>query len=344
VKRWMVVAALGLAAAGGIVAPGAAQASSSSWYQVYQADAIGSFNQTAVISSTNIWSVGDISTGTKPIYKPFIRHFNGSSWQAVTIPDSSGSTSDWVTASSASNVWIGGVKDSPIQASVVYQWNGAHWTKIPVPGSANLQDVTALAPNNVWAFSLGSDITDTIFHWNGSKWRYYLSTSVNFVPQGLSASAPDDVWASGYERSGSKQEVAAYRWNGTAWDPVSMPHPAFDNGGPCVTTVSPSNVWIGWADNTASHALHFDGSKWHTVTTPNYADPYNIVPDGDGGYWFGATAILTGSTWTVEQVPPFTGCFGPVTQIPGTTSALMNAGVQASGSSNPEPTIFRFDL
>jgi hypothetical protein len=340
----MVVAALGLATAGGLIPPSAAQATSSAWYQVYQANAVGSFSQTAAISSTNIWSVADVSAGGKEIYRPFIRHFVGSSWQTVTIPDSSGSTSDWVTASSASNVWLGGVKDSPTQASVVYQWNGTHWTKIPVPGSANLQDVTALAPNNVWAFSLGSDIADTIFHWNGSKWQYYLSTSLNFVPEGLSASAPDNVWASGYERSGSKQEVAAYRWNGTAWDPVSMPHPAYDNAGPVVTAISPSNVWIGWADNTASYALHLNGSTWQTVTGSDGANTLNIVPDGDGGYWFGATAILTGSTWTAEQVPPFTGGYGPVTQIPGTTSSLLNAGVQASGSSNPEPTIFRFDL
>ena len=123
-----------------------------------------------------------------------------------------------------------------------------------------------------------------------------------------------------------------------------MPHPAYDNGGPSVTAVSASNVWIGWLDNTASYALHRKGAKWQTVTAVGGADTLNIVPDGQGGYWFGAMAISTGSTWTTERLPPFTGGYGPVTRIPGTTSSLLNAGVQASGSSTTQPTIFRFDL
>ena len=344
-KRWIVAAALGLATAGGIVTPGTAQASSGAWYRVYQADVPGSFNQTAAISKTNIWAVGDTyTTAGKTIYQPFVRHFNGSSWRAITIPHSSGSTADWVSASAASNVWVGGLKNNSTATTVVYRWNGARWVKIPVPAVTYLQGVIALAPRNAWAFgSSGTEAYD-IFHWNGSKWRYYLANYINFIPQDISASAPNNVWVSGFAYSGSKQVVAAYRWNGTAWHRVSMPHPVFDNAGPDVTAVSPSNVWIGWYDTTSSHALHWDGHHWHTLTAPYYADPLHIVPDGKGGYWFGAQAILTGSTWTAEQVPAFTGGFGGVTRMPGTTSFLLNAGVETGSPSTEKPTIFRFDL
>ena len=344
-KRWIVAAALGLATAGGIVTPGTAQASSGAWYRVYQADVPGSFNQTAAISKTNIWAVGDTyTTAGKTIYQPFVRHFNGSSWRAITIPHSSGSTADWVSASAASNVWVGGLKNNSTATTVVYRWNGARWVKIPVPAVTYLQGVIALAPRNAWAFgSSGTEAYD-IFHWNGSKWQHYLANYINFIPQDISASGPDNVWVSGFAYSGSKQVVAAYRWNGAVWRPVSMPHPVFDDAGPDVTAVSPSNVWIGWYDTTTSHALHWDGHHWHTLTAPYYADPLHIVPDGKGGYWFGAQAILTGSTWTAEQVPAFTGGFGDVTRIPGTTSFLLNAGVEAGGSSTVKPTIFRFDL
>jgi hypothetical protein len=345
VKRWMVAAALGLAAAGGIVTPGTAQASSSAWYQVYQADVSGSFDQTAAISKNNIWAVGDTFTRAgKIIYQPFIRHFNGRSWQASTIPHGSGSTADWVSASGASNVWVGGFKNSSIATSVVYRWNGGRWARIPVPAMTSLQDVVVLGPDNVWAFGDSGTVPYDIFHWNGSRWRYYLSNDVDFIPQGISASGPNNVWVSGFAWSGSKEVVAAYRWNGTAWHPVSMPHPVLDNAGPNVTAVSPSNVWIGWYDTTTSHVLHWDGHKWHTVTAAYDADPLHIVPDGKGGYWFGAQAILSGSRWTTEEVPGFTGDFGGVTRIPGTTSFLLNAGVEASGSSTVKPTIFRFDL
>ena len=344
-KRLMVAAAVGLAAAGGVVTPGVAQAGSSAWYQVYQAGVSGYFTQTAALSANNIWAVGDTyTTAGKTIYRPFIRHFNGISWRAVTIPGSSGSTADWVSASAASNVWVGGLKNGSVATTVVYRWNGARWAKIPMPAMTFLQGVTALAPHNVWAYGTSGTVGYDIFHWNGSRWRHYLASNVNFVPQGISASAPDNVWVSGFAYSGSKQVVAAYRWNGTAWHRVSMPHPVFNNAGPNVTAVSASNVWIGWYDNTASHALRWDGHQWHNVTTSYDADPLNIVTDGKGGYWFGARAILTGSTWTTEQVPGFTGSFGGVTRIPGTTSFLLNAGVEAAGSSTEKPTIFRFDL
>jgi hypothetical protein len=346
VKRWIVCAAVGLAAAGGLVMPGAARASSVAWYQVYQSHYSGSFNQTAAISKTNIWSVGETETTTgQAIYQPFIRHFNGSSWQTVTIPHASGSTSDWVSASAANNVWVGGLKNSTAATTVVYRWNGVSWAKIPMPAMTYLQGVTVLAPNNVWAFGGSGTVPDDIYHWNGSRWQYYLNSGINFVPQGISASAANNVWVSGFSFSGSKEVVAAYRWDGSAWHPVAgIPHPVFDNAGPTVTAVSSSNVWVGWLDSTASHALHWDGSQWHTLTTPFYALPLNIVPDGKGGYWFGAQGILTGSTWTQEVVPGFTGGFGGVVRIPGTTSALLNAGVEAEGSTTAKPTIFRFDL
>ena len=78
------------------------------------------------------------------------------------------------------------------------------------------------------------------------------------------------------------------------------------------------------------------------MTTSYTADPLDIVTDGKGGYWFGARAILTASTWTTEQVPGFTGGFGGVTRKPGTTSFLLNAGVGAAGSSTQKPTTLRF--
>jgi len=344
VKRWMAVAAVGLAAAGGIVTPGTAHASSGAWRQVYQANASGSFDQTAAISKNNIWAVGDTATKAgKTIYQPFIRHFNGSSWQAVTIPGSAGSTADWVSASAAGNVWVGGLKNSRVATSVVYRWNGARWAKIPLPALTYLQDVAVLGPDNVWAFGDSGSVGYDIFHWNGSKWRYYLADNTNFIPQKISASAANNVWVSGFAFSGSKQVVAAYRWNGTAWHSVSMPHPVLNDAGPNVTAVSPANVWIGWYDTTTSHVLHWDGHQWRTVSLPYYADPTNVVPDGKGGYWFGAEAVVSGTTWTIEDVPGFTGDYGYVTRIPGTTSFLLNAGVGTSAAT-VKPTIFRFDL
>jgi hypothetical protein len=122
-----------------------------------------------------------------------------------------------------------------------------------------------------------------------------------------------------------------------------MPHPV-RSAGPAVTAVSRPNVWIGYDTGDNSHVLHWDGHQWHTMTAPYYADTLNLVPDGKSGYWFGARAILTGSTWAMEQVPSSSGGYGGVARIPGTTSFLLPAGVATGSSSTEKPAIFRFDL
>jgi hypothetical protein len=345
VKRRMVVAALGLAAVSGIITPGQALASSSSWYQVYQSGFTGLFRQVAAISKNNIWAVGDtFTTAGKPVYQPFIRHFNGSSWQVVTIPGATSSTSELVSASAANNVWVAGLARSPSHTaiSVVYRWNGARWGKVPMPALTALTRFVVLAPDNVWAIGSSGAISDQVFHWNGAKWQGYLGT-LNFIPQQISASSASNVWVSGYAWSGSKQVAAAYRWNGSAWHSAGMPHPVIDAGA-SVTAVAPSNVWIGYFTATRLAALHWDGHQWHTLTVPVFGNPWDIVPDGKGGYWFGSCAILSGNTWTSETMPGFTGSAGGVTPIPGTASFLISGGVETGSSATQKPTIFRFDL
>lgn len=229
-KGCVFVAAMGLAAASGVITAGTAQASSAAWYQVYQSTSPGSFYQVAAIGRTAIWAVGPAYTRAgNPIYRPFIRHFNGRSWQAIAIPNAR-YTADWVSASAANNVWVGGLglPRDHVATTVVYRWNGARWKKIPMPAMTYLQGVVALAPDNVWAFGDSGTVADDIFHWNGSKWRYYLASDTNFIPQGISASGPDNVWVSGFAWSGRKQVIAAYRWHRGAWRPVRMPHPVFD--------------------------------------------------------------------------------------------------------------------
>ena len=341
-KRWMVAAAFGLAVVGGMVAPGSARATSAAWSQIYQVGVSGGFNDIAAIGNSNIWAVGRTdSAAGNTVYAPFIRHFTGRSWQAVKIPNSSGSTSDWVSASAANNVWVGGLKNSSIATTVVYRWNGAGWVRVPVPAETYFEGVVVLAPNSVWAYGTSGTVSDDVFHWNGTRWQGYLSDSLNFVPQGISASAESNVWVSGYAFSGGKQVAQAYRFDGRTWH-AGILHPAIESG-PTVTAVLPSNVWIGYYTSTAGYALHWDGHQWHTVTASSSANVLSVVvPDTEGGYWFGAQAILTGSTWTAEQVPGFTGFIGNVTWIPGTPYFLMNAGAETGSSSVEEPTIFRF--
>ena len=347
-KRWMVAAIAALAIVGGLlVVPGSAQAKSSAWYQFYQANTRGTFNQTAALSQNDIWSVGwNYTAAGKDIDTPFIRHYDGSSWKTVTIPGKPLFSADWVSASSGKNVWVGGQKvGAKERDTVVYRWNGTRWSKIPLPASVELRYVKVLSPTDVWA-SVGSGyVPYVMLRWTGKKWTHYLDDTMNFVPQGLSASGPKNVWISGIKWSGKKQLVAAYRWNGKAWHPVTMPHPV-SYAGPSVTAMSASNVWIGWESPGSLRALHWDGHRWHAMTVPNYGNIFfDIVADGKGGYWFGPDATLTKKNfWVLRSEPEFSGGIGGVTRIPGTTSLLVNAGAAMGDDTVERPTLFRFDL
>jgi len=346
-KRWIGVSAAALAAMCAMATLGTAQASSRHWYQVYQANVPGGFFDIAAISKTDVWAVGTLFKGSKTVYRPFIRHYDGSGWRIVTIPRATGFTSDWVAASSPDNVWVGGRNYSSTAITRIYRYDGSHWHRVPLPARYTyLSNPVVLGPNNVWVFGDSTPADGNVFHWTGSGWHAYYINAFKFMPQSMVASAASNVWLAGLMWVGRKEEAFAYRWNGRAWHSVRSPHPVADVG-PSVTAISPSNVWLGWVSRTYEHALHWDGHRWDPLTVPSNAgaDPLNIVPDGKGGYWFGDSAILTGNTWTgVPAIDVITGGFEQLVRIPGTHSFLEPAGVENFGSSVIKPTIYRFDL
>ncbi|HYK27361.1 MAG TPA: hypothetical protein VEV61_05285 [Streptosporangiaceae bacterium] len=351
-KRWMAGAVAVLAAVAGLAASGPVSASSNGWYQVLQVNRSGSFSEIAALSKTNIWAVGNLFDKKDNIIRqPFIRHYDGSSWTTVTIPGAPRFESDQVSASAANNVWVVGLNSFTPASSAAYRFDGSRWHRVPVPAQTFLQGVVALGPKNVWAFgSSGTlfpphgDQGADVFHWNGTKWRGYF---LNFLPQSVSASSSRNVWVAGLTFTRPNQRVGAYRWNGSGWHKVAMPHPV-PGDGPQVTAFSRANVWIGWDGTLRPHGLHWDGEHWQTLTIPDNVNAVtrNVVRDGKGGYWFGDAAILTGSTWTNEPLPELgaSAGLGPIVRIRGTESFLQPATLQNFGSSVSKPTIYRFDL
>lgn len=341
------VAGVGMAGTANMAGSGTARASTPrGWNLVFQSSKSGFFGNFAAISKTNVWAVARLLQRSDTVYKPYIRRFNGSTWQAVTIPGAS-MTSDTVQATSASDVWVFGLtrNSKNLAASAAYRWDGRHWHRVPVPAYTYLQGTVVLSSSNVWAFGGSFNLTGDVFHWNGRRWASY---NLNFFPQSVSASSARNVWLTGITWVGKKQEATGYRWNGRRWLLVPMPHPVVDSG-PGVTVLSRSNVWIGWETTTTVSALHWNGHRWHVVTAPGnmVADSGDIIPDGRGGYWFGPFADWTGHAWIShwDISPDFSaGGFGDIARIPGTLSFLMAAGVSNEGSSTEHPTIYRLDL
>src|SRR5215469_12809168 len=267
VKVAALAAGVSLAGAASVAAPGTAGASTSpSWKLVFQAHPSGYFGSIAAISKTDVWAVADLFRRGKTLYKPYIWHFNGSTWNAVTIPGAT-MTSNTVQASSANNVWVIGLTPNSrnLATSAAYRWDGRHWHKIPIPAYTYLQGTVVLSPSNVWAFGGSFTLSGDVFHWNGRRWASY---DLNFLAQSVSASSARNVWLTGITWVGKKQVATGYRWNGRRWLLVSMPHPVV-NSGPGVTVFSRSNVWIGWDTTTKDSALHWNGHWWRVVTAPD---------------------------------------------------------------------------
>jgi hypothetical protein len=350
-KRLMAVTAaalavgVGMAGSAVVATPGTARASTPmSWNLIFQSRTAGYFASMAAISKTNVWAVGDLTRGN--VFKPLIRHFNGRTWTAVTIPGAS-MTSDTVQATSASDVWVFGFIGhlNYEVGSAAYRWDGAHWHRVPMPAYMDLQGTVVLGPSNVWAFGGSTALSGDVFHWDGSEWKAY---NLGFHAQSMSASSADNIWLAGTIRSGKTKKAVAYRWDGRRWLSVSMPHPVADYG-VAVTALSPSNVWIGWNTVTTVYATRWDGHHWHQLTAPGSveANSSNIIPDGRGGYWWGPFADWTGHAWiSAAGMSPLNagGGFGPIVRIPRTLSFLMAAGVVNAGSLTQNPTLYRLDL
>jgi len=127
---------------------------------------------------------------------------------------------------------------------------------------------------------------------------------------GVDGVARDDLWAVGTRgeivNGNPIQKTLIEHWNGTQWTQVPSP-----NGGTQpynastligVTVIAPDDVWaIGrWSEgnNIAPHlplALHWDGSIWSIVTTPDNLSYLDYSPAN-------ITAISGSEVWVVGQI------------------------------------------
>lgn len=335
IRRVLVASAIALAA----LASTSASASASSageWNLFYQVHASGFFSSVVAISKTDAWAAAEMSSN-----QPLVRHWNGRSWTAVTIPGASGFTSDWVGDSGAKNVWVMGPGASRTKA---YRFDGSKWHSVAVPAQTYLWDPAVFGTNDVWA--IGSSLTSAsnanVFHWNGTRWVGY---TLNANVQELSGTWGKDVWAVGLTYA-NPERVAAYYWNGSRWRSVSMPHPVTDEGD-SIHVSSISNVWINGGNANSTYLLHWNGRGWHQMTAPSSLPCLSgsLVPYGSAGLWCGPLSLWTGSAWKgpIQVSPEFSsGGFGPMDHVPGTSSYWAASGTTNVGSKIEEPSIYLY--
>jgi hypothetical protein len=141
-------------------------------------------------------------------------------------------------------------------AAVVLHWDGSGWqTRLRLP-DAELLDVAALSPSDVWAVGdEGQSPPQSRFlevHWDGRRWSSYSQPSPNGGygadpgPElvGLAAPAANDVWAAGdAENSGGPAwpDTVLFHWTGTSWRKALTPPLVWVSA---VAARAPSELWI----------------------------------------------------------------------------------------------------
>jgi hypothetical protein len=149
------------------------------------------------ISDRDIWAVGAATTDTLPSdnKQPFAAHWDGAIWSTVDVPENQyGNVPTAVDAISTDDVWAVGY------GGFIMHWDGTRWTLFdnPIRDSVaqHLNSVTAITPDNVWAFGGNSYSGGTIaLHWDGTEW-----TDVGGINMGFHQNFYDSVQVSPDER------------------------------------------------------------------------------------------------------------------------------------------------
>jgi len=233
-------------------------------------------------SPNDIWAVGQSTI-----------HFDGTKWTAFQAPFINGENTAFlqgVVDISPTLAWAVGNESnnggSPFQ-QVIEQWDGTKWRLFPNPkfppnSQADLFAITSTSANDIWA--AGNLVQDSLSfnlfeHWDGTAWTVTTIDDNNFEAlTGVSADATNDAWAVGWVANSTTKTLAIH-WDGTNWTHVATP--ANVGHGPnqlnAVLTVAPNEAWAvgystpGKAEESATLTLilHWDGTSWKVVPSPN---------------------------------------------------------------------------
>jgi hypothetical protein len=182
-----------------------------------------------VAFGSELWTAGfapggDGSTGTGTVQR-----WDGTEWTAQPLPAIPGS---WSLAGlggvAADDLWTVGGEHGENGAAVALHRVDGEWQRVPVPlpgqGSGKLDDVLAVASDDVWASGHWQRIDargqrlPLVVHWDGDAW------SVTDVPAGAAqvaqlAATPSGLYCVGYTDAGPY----VLRWDGAAWTRIPGP-------------------------------------------------------------------------------------------------------------------------
>ena len=215
----------------------------------------------ACTSAASCWAVGDYGTDDSTTRGEVINnqalHWNGKTWSQVHTPNPAGSKKNHVNfvgsirCTSPDSCWAAGTYGVAGKKFMLHnemlRWTGKKWTLVSVP---NLAGPTKGSLNELTSLSCTS------------------------AKSCLSAGVALKLGSNGKELN------VILRWNGTKWLKDQVPNPdgtkpGSFNGLTSVTCASPQDCWaVGTTGGMGTEpglnqALHWTGTKWKVVKTPN---------------------------------------------------------------------------
>jgi len=293
-----------------------------------------------------------------------------------------------VTARTSTDAWaVGdflGPNDDDGLVMLAEHWNGTAWTQTPTPNifrfDEKLNAVSAAAANDVWAVGSQNKIsfkhTDPIAaHYDGTSWTIVPTPATTggtrSILFGVANLGGTNAWAVG--RSAGNLALIEH-WTGSAWTIVPAPVPPVPAGETFVGTTlnaisarSATDIWAtgytqsgkGTAGNSYTLTMHYNGTSWSIVPSPNPAVRSAI--NGVRQQLNGVVEISANDAWAVgNTVDTVSGSFqpnGPIAMhwngtawslatVPaGVTTRLAAVSANSSGTvwADGDGAILRFD-
>jgi hypothetical protein len=223
-------------------------------------------------SASNAWVFASVGLGPRAE----ALHWNGTAWDSATKLRATSEMAATVVLS-PTDAWAFGLVLAPSLAPYAVHYNGTGWSRVKFPINTNAASATS--GSDIWATgtTFGSTQNPAVVRWTGSAWHTVAlphaslpAGATSWVPTGLAAVTPDDVWVLGVPvgSQGIVPGAVLLRWNGTAWAQVTEPLPAFQPG--LLAQDGHGGVWLTAYDTTLHRFFlyHDVAGTWSRVRVP----------------------------------------------------------------------------
>jgi hypothetical protein len=208
---------------------------------------------------------------------------SSSTFEVVATPNENPNSELFAaSASSPNDIWAVG------QSTI--HFDGTRWTAFSAPmikGDNNsfLQGVVAISPTLAWAagnMSEGPHQGQVIEQWNGTRWSLFPGPKFGKRDRAevfaMTSSSANDVWAIGSLVNLGTGLVSPLfeHWNGTAWAATTGESSnEFLFGASADAANDAWAVGFNGSNNMETSAMHWDGTNWKRVATPNVGEGTN---------------------------------------------------------------------